>query len=226
MRSIRNPRRLDPHHRIHDKEVFDEKSAICEFYTPAVCGVFWGLARAKPVGIALLLLLSVSASACGDGEKPSKPLPKAGASIELRSPAFRDGGAIPASFTCDGKELSPPLRWSGVPPRARELALVVEDSDADGFIHWTVLGIPASTSRLPEGQVPKGAYETDNSYGKHGWGGPCPPEGDAAHRYLFALYATDAPLALKEDASPDQVRGALSDHAIARGTLTGRFSRR
>ena len=85
-------------------------------------------------GVALLLLLSVAVSACGDGEKPSEPLPKAGASIELQSPAFRDGGAIPASFTCDGKELSPPLRWSGVPPRARELALVVEDSDAARFV--------------------------------------------------------------------------------------------
>jgi Raf kinase inhibitor-like YbhB/YbcL family protein len=177
-------------------------------------------------GVALLLLLSVAVSACGDGEKPSEPLPEADASIELQSPAFRDGGAIPASFTCDGKDLSPPLRWSGVPARARELALVVEDSDADRFVHWTVLGIPLSTSRLSEGQVPQGASETENSFGKHGWSGPCPPEGDSAHRYLFALYATDAPLTQDEDASPDDVRGALSDHAIARGTLTGRFSRR
>jgi Raf kinase inhibitor-like YbhB/YbcL family protein len=184
------------------------------------------MVRTRASGVALLSLVTVAVSACGDGEKPSEPLPKAGASIELQSPAFRDGGAIPARFTCDGGELSPPLRWSGVPPRARELALVVEDADAARFVHWTVLGIPTSTSRLPEGRVPKGASETDNSFGKQGWGGPCPPEGDAAHRYVFALYATDAPLALDEDASPDEVRGALSEHAIARGTLTGRFSRR
>lgn len=177
-------------------------------------------------GVALLLLLSAAASACGDGEKPSEPLPKVSASIDLQSPAFREGGAIPARFTCDGEELSPPLRWSGVPPRTRELALVVEDPDADRFVHWTVLGIPASTSRLPVGRVPKGASETENSFGKDGWGGPCPPEGDDAHRYVFALYATDAPLALGEDASPDEVRDALSDHAIARGTLTGYFARR
>jgi Raf kinase inhibitor-like YbhB/YbcL family protein len=177
-------------------------------------------------GVALLLLLSAAVSACGGGEKPSEPLPKVSASIELQSPAFREGGAIPARFTCDGKELSPPLRWSGVPPRTRELALVVEDPDADRFVHWTVLGIPASTSRLPVGRVPKGASETDNSSGNHGWAGPCPPEGDDPHRYVFALYATDAPLALGEDASADEVRGALSDHAIARGTLTGYFARR
>jgi Raf kinase inhibitor-like YbhB/YbcL family protein len=176
--------------------------------------------------VAVLLLPSIAVSACGDGQTPSEPLPNPGGSIVLQSPAFRDGGAIPARFTCDGKELSPPLRWSGVPPRTRELALVVEDSDADRFVHWTVLAIPTNTSRLPEGQVPNGASETDNSFGKRGWGGPCPPEGDTAHRYVFALYATDAPLALSEDASPDEVRGALSDHAIARGTLTGRFSRR
>src|ERR671921_2460803 len=125
------------------------------------------MVRIRASGVALLLLVAVAVSACGGGEKPSEPLPKAGASIELQSPAFRDGGAIPARFTCDGRELSPSLRWSGVPPRARELALVVEDADAARFVHWTVLGIPPSTSRLAEGRVPKGASETDNSFGKH-----------------------------------------------------------
>jgi Raf kinase inhibitor-like YbhB/YbcL family protein len=172
-----------------------------------------------------LLLLATLPAGCGGGDKPSEPLPEAARSIAVTSPAFRDGGSIPKRFSCDGEESSPPLRWSGVPARARELALVVEDPDADRFVHWTVLHIPATATGIPQDRVPSGAIETENSFGKSGWGGPCPPEGDDPHRYVFALYATDAPLGLGKDSSPDDVRAALSDHAIARGTLTGRFGR-
>jgi Raf kinase inhibitor-like YbhB/YbcL family protein len=162
---------------------------------------------------------------CGGGDKPSEPLPEASASLRLSSPAFSDGGTIPKRFTCSGKGVSPPLRWSGVPSGARELELLVEDPDADRFVHWTVLGIPAGEDGLPEGNVPPQAIETENGFGDSGWGGPCPPEGDNPHRYVFALYASDAPLGLDRDASPDEVREALADHAVARGTLTGRFGR-
>lgn len=172
-----------------------------------------------------LLLLAALPAGCGGGDKPSEPLPEAARSITITSPAFRDGGSIPKRFTCDGNGSSPALRWSGVPARARELTLVVEDPDADRFVHWTVLSIPADAAGTAEGRVPAGAVETENSFGKRGWGGPCPPEGDDPHRYVFALYAADAPLGLGKDSSPDEVRAALSDHAIARGTLTGRFGR-
>jgi Raf kinase inhibitor-like YbhB/YbcL family protein len=174
--------------------------------------------------IALLLLAALPAG-CGGGDKPSEPLPEAARSIAVTSPAFRDGASIPKRFTCDGDDRSPALRWSGVPAGARELALVVEDPDADRFVHWTVLRIPADAPGIAEGSVPAGAVETENSFGKRGWGGPCPPEGDDPHRYVFALYASDVPLALDRNSSPDEVRAALSDHAIARGTLTGRFGR-
>jgi Raf kinase inhibitor-like YbhB/YbcL family protein len=112
-----------------------------------------------------------------------------------------------------------------VPGDARELELLVEDEDADRFVHWSLLGIPASVHRIPESRPPAGTVETTNSFGNHGWGGPCPPEGDNPHRYLFALYATDAPLGLDESATPDDVHSALADHAIARGNLIGRFGR-
>ena len=174
--------------------------------------------------IALLLLAALPAG-CGGGDKPSEPLPEAARSIALTSPAFRDGGSIPRRFTCDGDDRSPALRWSGVPAGARELALVVEDRDADRFVHWTVLRIPADAPGIAEGSVPAAAVETENSFGKRGWGGPCPPEGDDPHRYVFALYASDVPLQLSRNSSPDEVRAALADHAIARGTLTGRFGR-
>ena len=171
------------------------------------------------------LLLAALPAGCGGGDKPSEPLPRVASPINVTSPAFRDGGSIPKRFTCDGKGSSPALRWSGVPGRGRELTLVVEDPDADRFVHWTVLGIPADRTGIPEGRVPTGAVETENSFDKPGWGAPCPPEGDDPHRYVFALYATGAPLGLDKDSSPDDVRAALSDHAVARGTLTGRFGR-
>ena len=155
--------------------------------------------------IALLL------SGCGGGDnKASEPLPGAPQAMSLRSPAFAAGAAIPVRYTCDGAGRSPPLSWSGVPKRARELTLVVEDPDAGRFVHWIVLGIAPSTTRLAAGRD---------------WTPPCPPKGDAPHHYDFALYATDTPLGLANDASADDVSKALAGHAIARGTLVGRFGR-
>jgi Raf kinase inhibitor-like YbhB/YbcL family protein len=174
----------------------------------------------------MLLLLVALPAGCGGADKASEPLPKAAASITVTSPAFADGGSIPKRFTCDGDDVSPPLRFTGVPKRARELALVVEDPDAGRFVHWTVLRIPADAAGMAEGRVPAGALETENSFGKTGWGGPCPPKGDDPHNYVFALYATDSALGLGKDASPDAVRSALSEHALARGTLTGLSARR
>ena len=145
--------------------------------------------------------------------------------MRLTSDAFTDGGTIPKRFTCSGSGVSPPLRWSEVPRGTREFELLVEDPDADRFVHWSVLGIPATVHRLVEGHVPAEAVETENGFGDKSWGGPCPPEGDEPHRYVFAVYAVGARLGLGDDASPDDVREAVADHALASGTLTGRFGR-
>ena len=173
-----------------------------------------------------LLAVALLLSACGGGEKAGEPLPEAGGSLTLESSAVPDGGTIPRRYTCDGDGISPPLSWSGVPQGARELALVVEDPDAGRFVHWTVLRIAPTQTRFEEGSAPGGALEIDNSFGKHGWGAPCPPKGDDPHRYVFALYASDAPLDLDEQSSPDEVRRQLGQHALARGVLTARFGRR
>jgi Raf kinase inhibitor-like YbhB/YbcL family protein len=184
----------------------------------------WG--QTLPVRrIGCLLVLATQVCACGGGDKANEPLPSAPAAITLRSSAFAAGAAIPQRYTCSGAGVSPPLSWSGVPKRARELTLVVEDEDAGRFAHWTVLGIPPTTTRIEEGGAPAGAIEPNNSFGKRGWGPPCPPKGDAPHRYEFVLYATDARLGLGKDASPDDVARALGDDALARGTLVGRFGR-
>jgi Raf kinase inhibitor-like YbhB/YbcL family protein len=174
-------------------------------------------------GVALAAVAVIAG--CGGGEAPESELPRAPAMLRVTSPAFDEGGTIPKRFTCDGQDVSPPLIFRRAPSGARELALVVEDPDADRFVHWTVLRIPPDTSRLPGGQVPRGAIETENSFGDSGWGGPCPPEDDDPHRYVFVLYALSRPLDLDADASPDEVRTAIDEVAIARGSLTGRYGR-
>jgi Raf kinase inhibitor-like YbhB/YbcL family protein len=161
---------------------------------------------------------------CG-GKGASEPLPDAPSGITLESPAFSPSGRIPVRYTCDGEDVSPPLRWSGLPSRARTLALLMEDEDAEGFAHWTVLDIPPSTDRLRAGRTPAGTIETENSFGDRGYGGPCPPEDDPPHRYRFALYALSKRLVLGGDASPDDVREAVGKTALARGELTGTFGR-
>ncbi len=150
-----------------------------------------------------------------------------GAVVQLRSPAFNDGAYIPPRFTRDGDDVSPPIEWSDVPDGTAELALVCEDRDSPGdtFLHWLVTGIDPSTSAIAEGEVPPGAVSWENSYGQHGYGGPQPPVGDDAHRYVFRLFALDSPLGLEPGTSIDEVRAALDDKRIATGTLTGLFVR-
>jgi Raf kinase inhibitor-like YbhB/YbcL family protein len=178
---------------------------------------------------AILIAVGVSAGAvlpgCGGGDTPESELPSAPEDVQVSSPAFDQGGTIPERFTCDGAEVSPPLAFREVPAGARELALVVEDPDADRFVHWTVLRIPPDTARIAEGRAPPGSIETENSFGDRRWGGPCPPEGDEPHRYVFAVYTLSRPLGLDEDASGDEVREAIDEAAISRGRLTAEYAR-
>jgi Raf kinase inhibitor-like YbhB/YbcL family protein len=172
----------------------------------------------------LLVAAVLVAAGCG-GEKVEGPAPSAPDRIRLESPAFRNGASIPVTYTCDGDDARPPLRWSGAPADA-SLALLVEDPDAPGgtFVHWTIWNLPAGSSRLV-GDLPSGAREGENSKGKTGWTAPCPPEDDKAHHYEFILYALSAPLDLVNGAKPDDVREAITDKALARGRLTGLFDR-
>jgi Raf kinase inhibitor-like YbhB/YbcL family protein len=114
------------------------------------------------------------------------------ASITLSSPAFAPGGTIPSAYTCSGRGISPPLRWDGLPAGTRELALELIDPDAPGgpFVHWALARIPPSVRSLaPAESVPPGAVAGTNSFGKVGYGGPSPPRGAKAHRYVFVLLA-------------------------------------
>jgi Raf kinase inhibitor-like YbhB/YbcL family protein len=179
-----------------------------------------GLITSAAIALAVL-------GGCGGDDTVEGPPPEAPATIQVSSEAFADGDAIPARYTCEGEDVSPALAWTGVPDEARALALLVEDPDApDGtFVHWTLFDLPPDSAGLSSGVVPAGAREGENSFGDGGYGGPCPPEDDEPHRYVFVVYALDAALGLDAGATPSDVRAAIGRHAIARGELTGRFGR-
>jgi hypothetical protein len=144
--------------------------------------------------------------------------------MKLSSPAFADGGDIPAKYTCDGDDVSPPLQIADVPDDAEALALVMDDPDAPmgTFDHWLVWNIPADTTEIPEGTEPEGVQgKTD--FGRLGYGGPCPPSG--THTYRFKLYALDEELDLAEGADKKQLSRAMEGHVMAEVMLKARYSR-
>ncbi|WP_457595353.1 YbhB/YbcL family Raf kinase inhibitor-like protein [Hydrogenimonas sp.] len=150
--------------------------------------------------------------------------------MKLSSPAFEDGGAIPAIYTCDGEDISPPLVFGEIPEEAASLALIVDDPDAPAgtFVHWVVYNIPATFGGLPEG-IPPEPYLSDgirqgvNSFGKIGYGGPCPPGG--LHRYMFKLYALDAPLEAESGLSKHELLGLMEGHVIEGAGMMGTYGR-
>lgn len=142
----------------------------------------------------------------------------------LSSTAFSAGGVIPKAYTCDGRNVSPPLRWTAPPRGTRSLALSVEDPDAPGgtFVHWTGWNIRPSVRRLASGQ--RLPVEGTNSAGGRGYTGPCPPAG-ARHHYVFRLYALRAKLPLAAGAAPSKFRRALRGRVLGFTRLVGRYGR-
>jgi len=150
----------------------------------------------------------------------------------LASPAFQPGGNIPAEYTCDGSDISPPLSWSGVPAGTQSLVLVIEDPDAPSgiFRHWAAFDIPATASGLAAGYGPGRPAaqfrEARNDFGKKGYGGPCPPQGGGTHHYRFRLFALDRPrLDLAPPAIALAVLEAARPYAIGRAELIGTYRR-
>jgi Raf kinase inhibitor-like YbhB/YbcL family protein len=143
--------------------------------------------------------------------------------IDVRSDAFAESATIPARFTCDGQNVSPPLRWTGVPPDARALALVVDDPDAPRgtFVHWVVVDIPPATTGVAENASPDGGTRLRNDAGRIGYFGPCPPTG--RHRYRFTVYALPGPLRPDPATSPAAAVAAIERAAVATGRLVGLF---
>jgi Raf kinase inhibitor-like YbhB/YbcL family protein len=147
---------------------------------------------------ALALLLA----ACGSGSSAPR-------TITVRSAAFAPGATVPRLYTCDGRDISLPLTWSGVPDDATQLSLIMTDRDAPGgnFIHWQLSGMSPRSTELKAGQPPALGNAGTNSFGTTGYRGPCPPHGDKPHHYVITVTA-------------------LGDgRAVAIGTLTGTYAR-
>lgn len=145
--------------------------------------------------------------------------------LKLSSVAFQEGKNIPARYTCDGQNISPPLEWTGVPEATQSLVLIADDPDAPAgtWVHWVLYNIEAGLTGLKEGVTGVGVDGT-NGFRKTGYGGPCPPKGKA-HRYFFKLYALDISLDLKPGAGKADVEKAMRDHILAQGQLMGVYSR-
>ncbi len=145
--------------------------------------------------------------------------------MTVESPAFQDGAAIPARYTADGADVSPPLVIRNVPEGTRSLALVMDDPDAPmgTWVHWVAWNLPEDTSEIPEGRLPEGAVEGVNSWGRRGYGGPAPPSG--THRYFFRVYALDTVLELPPTTNKAGLLEAMKGHVLAQAVLMGRYSR-
>lgn len=145
--------------------------------------------------------------------------------MQIVSPVFRDGAAIPPQYTCKGQNVSPPLNILEVPAEAKSLALIVHDPDAPGgdYVHWTMWDIPTSTETIAANSVPVGAIQGPNSSGDKKYMGPCPPSGN--HHYMFDLYAVNSTLGLPADTSRDELLKELDGKTVEKYTLTGTFSK-
>jgi Raf kinase inhibitor-like YbhB/YbcL family protein len=151
--------------------------------------------------------------------------------LTVGSPAFMQGDRIPAKYTCDGEDVSPPLNWSSGPAATESYALIVDDPDAPGgsFTHWLMYNVPPNVTRLEEHvtaleRLGDGTLQGKNSYGRVGYGGPCPPPGKP-HHYRFNVYALDTRLMLGPGASKDSLMTAMRGHVLAQGELTGIYGR-
>ncbi|MEO9137245.1 MAG: YbhB/YbcL family Raf kinase inhibitor-like protein [Casimicrobiaceae bacterium] len=177
-------------------------------------------------------LLTTFSLAAGTAQAPFK----------LASRDFQPGGTLHDeqafnAFGCTGQNVSPELRWSGAPADTKSFALLLHDPDAPtggaGWWHWIVYNIPVGTAELRKGAgnadgsaLPPGAASAVTDYGTTGYGGPCPPEGDKAHRYVFALYALSvAKLDVPKGATASVAGFMINANAIAQTTLIGIYGR-
>ncbi len=181
-------------------------------------------ARSFVLALAMLTTLVVASIAAAY----VLPLPPS-ARMKLTSTAFNSGEAIPVEYTCDGKNISPPLAWSGASAATKSFVLIADDPDAPGgtWTHWIVFDLPANASGLDEGikKLPGNAKEGLNDFKKIGYGGPCPP-GGKQHRYFFKIFAVDVMLGLKPGATRKEVEAAMINHTLAQGELVGLYQRK
>lgn len=150
--------------------------------------------------------------------------------MNIESTAFVHNGKIPAKYTCDGENVSPPLTWSSAPENMKSFALIMDDPDvpknirADGlWVHWTLWNIAPKIRNIEENSVPQGAVQGITTSGRSGYGGPCPP--DRQHRYFFKLYALDVILSFPSSATKNELEQAMQNHILAQAEIVGVYER-
>ena len=184
--------------------------------------IYWPLA-------VLLLLFANGSSVMSKAKSPGEEK-----TMVLGSNAFKHNGEIPGVYTCDGKDISPPLDWSGVPEGAKSLVLIVDDPDAPDpkapkmtWVHWVLYNIPPAANGLKEAcktkDLPSGALEGHNDWKRTGYGGPCPPIG--RHRYFHKLYALDVALPDLKKPTKARLLEAMEGHIVASAELVGTYAR-
>ena len=145
--------------------------------------------------------------------------------FKLTSSAFQQGKPIPARYTCDSANVSPPLSWSGSPEKTKSFAIIMDDPDAPmgTWVHWVIYNIPGTVTSLEEKKniTEIKAIEGLNSWYEKGYNGPCPPGG--THQYIFKLYALDKTLTPKERMDKDELLEAMKGHILSETALTGLF---
>jgi len=151
--------------------------------------------------------------------------------LTLTSSAFVDKGSIPAKYTCDGKDQSPPLAWDGAPDGTKSFALIVDDPDAPDpkapkrvWVHWVLYNLPVDSRQIAEASSPPpGTRDGKNDWGKTGYGGPCPPIG--RHRYFFKLYALDTVLPDLGTPTKAELEKAMQGHVLEKIEIIGTYER-
>jgi Raf kinase inhibitor-like YbhB/YbcL family protein len=153
--------------------------------------------------------------------------------LQITSTAFAADAAIPARYTCEGDDVSPPLAWTGAPAGTRSLALIVDDPDAPDpaaprmtWVHWVLYNLPPDDGGLPENvsRLPDGTLEGLNDWKRTGYGGPCPPIG--RHRYVHKLYALDTMLPDLGRPTKARLEAQMKGHVLARAELVGTYQKR
>ena len=146
--------------------------------------------------------------------------------MKITSPAFEHNTFIPSKYTCDSININPPLKFSDIPLEAKTLLLIVDDPDVPmgTWIHWTIWNISPKTTEISEDSSPREGTEGITSFGRTGYGGPCPPSG--THRYFFKLYALDKTLDLKSNSYVRDIEKAIEGHIIEKAELIGLYRRK
>lgn len=146
--------------------------------------------------------------------------------MEIKSSAFENNSFIPAKYTCEGEDVSPPLSISGLPLGTKSVALIVDDPDAPSgdFVHWLMWNIKPENNEIADGSVPDGAVEGMSDAGTIGYTGPCPPSG--VHHYRFTAYALNTEIIVEPRAIKEDLEAAMGDHILDEDVLVGLYQRK